>query len=574
VSVDVLDYASRANAVLGIRDSGKTVTAKGFAEHLMDAGIPIVAFDPTGVWRFLREPGKHEGGKGYPVVIIGGKDANFPLADYEKVVRAALKQGVSVVIDLSGRECTKADWKRVVTGGIKLLMDENEGLRHVFIEEAAEFAPQIVRGSGAVVYAEVEKLVRVGGNSRLGVTLINQRSQELNKAVLELCDNLFLHRQKGNHALTYLRGWFENAEVEPEKIEEIKNSKIAKLPTGKLWVWLREHDPVLTKAPLCHSHHPDRRQLSGEMKLTAKAVDVEAFVSGLKAALAKVGGVAKTPVSNLGKVSVVSAGTVVVSADEIRRVVSAAVDAERATMAASLQALSRVTTETVERLGHAMDDFRTAMITARKQIETEFKKAMAGSQGHSGPRRPAMEAKASSNGSGLATGEASKPVAPPSPQDDGLKGPERELLRALRWWHDRGFSEPTRPQICAIAGWRVTSGHIKNVCGACRTKNLISYPSDGHVSLTHEGYKLAPAAPEQGLIASLRGIMTGPQATIFENLLADGEAGSNEELAQRVGWEPTSGHVKNVLGSLRSLEVVRKRAPIGLEPWVLQQNLS
>jgi hypothetical protein len=178
-------------------------------------------------------------------------------------------------------------------------------------------------------------------------------------------------------------------------------------------------------------------------------------------------------------------------------------------MAASLQALSRVTTETVERLGHAMDDFRTAMITARKQIETEFKKAMAGSQGHSGPRRPAVEAKAPSNGSGLATGEASKPVAPPSPQDDGLKGPERELLRALRWWHDRGFSEPTRPQICAIAGWRVTSGHIKNVCGACRTKNLISYPSDGHVSLTHEGYKLAPAAPEQGLIASLRGIMTG-----------------------------------------------------------------
>jgi hypothetical protein len=52
VSIPVEDYASQGNAVLGIRDSGKTYSATSLAEHLMDAGVPIIAFDPIGVWRY------------------------------------------------------------------------------------------------------------------------------------------------------------------------------------------------------------------------------------------------------------------------------------------------------------------------------------------------------------------------------------------------------------------------------------------------------------------------------------------------------------------------------------------
>ena len=48
VKIDLIEYASRANGILGIRDSGKTITAKFFAEALHGAGIPFVAFDPSG----------------------------------------------------------------------------------------------------------------------------------------------------------------------------------------------------------------------------------------------------------------------------------------------------------------------------------------------------------------------------------------------------------------------------------------------------------------------------------------------------------------------------------------------
>jgi hypothetical protein len=47
--------------------------------------------------------------------------------------------------------------------------------RHIFLEEAAEFAPQRIGHDQGSIYAEIEKLARMGGNAGLGYTLINQR---------------------------------------------------------------------------------------------------------------------------------------------------------------------------------------------------------------------------------------------------------------------------------------------------------------------------------------------------------------------------------------------------------------
>lgn len=178
---DAQTYGSQGNAILGIRDSGKSYTAIALAEKLFDAGIPFVAFDPIGRWRFLRVPGH---GMGYPVVVAGGMAADIPLtADSAvKIVRAAMEAGVSLVVDLYDMEISKADWRKIVGDAVRVLLYENgsHGLRHIFIEEAAEFAPQRVGPEQGRVYSEIEKLARMGGNARLGYTLINQRAEEVN----------------------------------------------------------------------------------------------------------------------------------------------------------------------------------------------------------------------------------------------------------------------------------------------------------------------------------------------------------------------------------------------------------
>lgn len=45
-----LDMATSANAILGIRGSGKTTTARDLGEELLENGVPIAVIDPTGAW--------------------------------------------------------------------------------------------------------------------------------------------------------------------------------------------------------------------------------------------------------------------------------------------------------------------------------------------------------------------------------------------------------------------------------------------------------------------------------------------------------------------------------------------
>lgn len=65
LQIDAVEYASQGNAILGIRDSGKTYSATYLAEQLQENDIPFVAFDPIGVWRSLKIGKK---GAGLPVV--------------------------------------------------------------------------------------------------------------------------------------------------------------------------------------------------------------------------------------------------------------------------------------------------------------------------------------------------------------------------------------------------------------------------------------------------------------------------------------------------------------------------
>lgn len=283
INIEAVDYASQGNAILGIRDSGKTYTATYLAEQLLDEGIPIVAFDPISVFRYLKSGKK---GKGFPVVVAGGDHGDLPLTPENAVniLRAAMQENVSIIFDLYSMNLSKSDWKKIVGSCIRCLLYENKsyGLRHIFLEEASEFVPQIVRPEDGVVYAEIEKLARMGGNASLGYTLINQRAEQVNKAVLELCDCLFLHRQKGRHSLTALGKWLDVADTSNSK--EIINS-LPSLEQGECWVWMQgSHDPKRVNIPEKKTIHPDRKNPLVKVSSGVTA-DVSTFVSRMKITL-------------------------------------------------------------------------------------------------------------------------------------------------------------------------------------------------------------------------------------------------------------------------------------------------
>jgi hypothetical protein len=280
VKLPLLQFATQGNAILGIRGSGKSYTGGVIAEQLLDNSIPFIAFDPIGIWRNLKVPGA---GKGYKVVVAHPDKGDLPLTPESapEIVRAAMKNNISLIIDLYSVKLTKADWRRIVESCVRVLLHENGdyGMRHIFIEEAAEFIPQRIGPESGKVYNVMEQLARMGGNCQLGYTLINQRSEEVNKAVLELCDCLILHRQKGRNSLTALGKWLDFAN------SDISTEIIASLPTlaaGDCWVWSAgESIPQRTHVQEKQSYHPDRQNASAKV-VKGTTTDVSSFVQALK----------------------------------------------------------------------------------------------------------------------------------------------------------------------------------------------------------------------------------------------------------------------------------------------------
>lgn len=287
-SVPANSYATQGNAILGIRDSGKTYTATKAAEELMDAGIPIIVFDPIGIWKNLKiGTGKH---KGYPVVVAGGEGSDIRLTvnNATDIVRAAMKEGVNLVIDLYSPELiNKSTWIKVVQETVDLLMYENKsyGIRHIFLEEAAEFIPQRLQPQHSRVYASIERLARMGRNAMLGMTIINQRAEEVNKAILEIMTLCLLHKQVGKNSLTSIKKWLDIRGY--EKKADVVMNNLPKLKQGECYVISDDH-PHLIQVTAKNTFHPDPKADPGKVKLIGQlAMDVSPFIEKMNRQLKK-----------------------------------------------------------------------------------------------------------------------------------------------------------------------------------------------------------------------------------------------------------------------------------------------
>lgn len=557
LKIDPSAIGSQGNAILGIRDSGKTYTATVLAEKLFESGIPFIAFDPIGVWRFLRVPGK---GRGYPVVVAGGQEGDLPLtvAGAPEIVRAAMANGVSLVIDLFDINLSKADWKRIVTACVRVLLHENSkhGLRHVFIEEAAEFAPQRVGPDQGQVYAEMEKLARMGGNSRLGYTLINQRAEEVNKALLELCDNLFLHRQKGRNSLTALSKWLDIGNVAASKI--IVGS-LPTLPTGECWAWLAGSEtPVQVTIPQKNSLHPDRRIMRGVESVVKKAIDVGSFVEKMRGTLKNVEVEAKSLEDLRAEVASLKRQLRDIQAHQ-----SKAVDE-------ALLAAKENTRQLADRMEKTQKIIRTISELSAAAIATVHQESVKpGSQ--SGPKTRETPARASDREappSASAASDAGKTGTYRSAQfvtgreawSLNLPGPEKRILDALADLLAIAVPRPHREQVAFLAGdSNLRSKGFANGIGALHTAGHVAYPESGRVEITESGLKLAKVVQlpltNESLHDRICSMLGGASSRILNPLIdVYPEALEREALAAKAGYENLrSKGFANAIGRLRTL---------------------
>lgn len=235
-----LDAITETFAVLGKRGSGKSTTATVLAEELLDRGQQIVVLDPTDVWWGLKSSA--DGTRpGYPVLLLGGKRRDLPLAEGDGATIAdfAVDERVPIVCSLRHLESKKAAARFITDFARRLYhrkgQEDAPTPIHVFIDEASLVVPQRVQADEAPMVGSIQRLVRQGRSSGIGVTLIDQRAASVNKEVLTQLEVLVCHKTTSPQDRAALRAWVEQHDAEGHEAEFL--ASLASLEQGEAWFW-------------------------------------------------------------------------------------------------------------------------------------------------------------------------------------------------------------------------------------------------------------------------------------------------------------------------------------------------
>lgn len=255
------DAARWTFADLAIKGAGKTYAACVMAEEFVKNGVPIIAIDPLGIWWGLRVG--IDGHEGLPVVVFGGKHQDRPIptniekgheivdeAKLKLMVKAILESRMNAVLDT--KLFSKSMSRRIVAIFVSELnlLNENYGVRHVFLEEADEWVPQHQKMKDAwasQAFGAVDNLVRQGGNFLLGCTLITQRSAVISKDVLTQINCLIALRTLHKRDKAAVREWVESV-ANPEDKRTLKFvDSLKDLENGEAWVWHPEEPKLFER---------------------------------------------------------------------------------------------------------------------------------------------------------------------------------------------------------------------------------------------------------------------------------------------------------------------------------------
>ncbi|MEL6100501.1 MAG: helicase HerA-like domain-containing protein [Pseudomonadota bacterium] len=234
------DEAMNAHiAILGTTGGGKSYTARGLVERLLDAERRVCILDPVGVWWGLRSNAEGDG-PGYPVAVVGGEHGDLALSEASAKPLAWLvaQNNLPMVVDTQNMRV--GERTRFLTDFLEELYRVNRGALWVVLEEADEAAPQKpVNPGAAILVSAVQQLAQRGRSKGFRLVLISQRPQVINKTVLNQTRTLVSHRLFWPLDIKAVEDVVK-ANSDGSQVAEIRSS-LPELETGEAWVWSPEH---------------------------------------------------------------------------------------------------------------------------------------------------------------------------------------------------------------------------------------------------------------------------------------------------------------------------------------------
>lgn len=291
-----LDALDSDIAILGRKGGGKSYTAKGIVERLLDLGRRVLVLDPLGVWAGLRTGADGESA-GYPIAIFGGLHADLPLdlSAAEPLARIIAAENLPAVIDLS--ELSKGKQQAFLYAFLHELRTVNREALTIVLEEADVFAPQNPQGDDSKqLHGEIDWIARRGRFRGFRLITITQRPARLSKDVLTQCATLIAHRLPAPQDRDAVKAWVDG-NGDATKAREVFDT-LATLEIGEAWVWAPEQD-ILSRFhfPRIKTLDTSSTPKAGEKRIEPKTL-AQVDVSAIRDALATVAPETTKPTKN------------------------------------------------------------------------------------------------------------------------------------------------------------------------------------------------------------------------------------------------------------------------------------
>ncbi|MCW5777337.1 MAG: DUF853 family protein [Phycisphaeraceae bacterium] len=550
-------------AIVGKTGSGKTYTAKGLVEGLLEAGRRVCVLDPTGAWWGLRSSA--DGRKpGHPVTVFGGEHADVPIMEHGAAALGELlgREHVPAIIDLEGLWLSQRH--RFIERFAESIYRSNRSPLHLVIDEADEFAPQKPLPETQRMLGAVDRIVRRGRSKGFRVMLISQRPAVLHKNVLTQCNTLIAMRLPSPQDRAAVQDWIKG-QADAEQGRDVL-STLARLQKGEGWVWAPEYDVLArTTFPRIKTFDSSRTPTDGEAIQPPKAlaqVDLARIREAMEDAIREAE--ANDPELLRRRIKELEARLAAPAHDPA--------DVERAAHALARRSLQATAGKARELAKIAV--FAAGAARGLQKHAEDLRDGLGdlAADAEAGP--PLTDGKKSGVVYSFATAPAATVESKPHRQPGGrhaaapaagITGPQQRVLDAIAWWQAVGRAEPTLAQVGFVAGIRPGGGHFNNTVGPLVTGGLVTRER-GIVGLTPAGAQLAtrpdrPATLQAYHEMILRLLRTGPQRRVLETIMAaGGRPVTPEEIQKATGITPGGGHYNNTVGPLVTLGLIERAA--------------
>jgi uncharacterized protein len=231
-----IDVVTQKIGLLGRTGSGKTYAATKLAEEMLKVGAQVVAIDPVGVWWGLRLQSDGKTASDLELPIFGGLHGDIPLEPTAGAMLADLivDRALSCVLDVSQFE-SDAEQARFVSAFADRFFRRKKASPsavHLFLEEAQEFVPQNPQREDAKMLHVLNRLIKLGRNFGIGVSLVSQRPQEINKKALNQTELLLAFQMTGPQERKAIASWVQEKGGDVDIVDELP-----KLAVGDVHAW-------------------------------------------------------------------------------------------------------------------------------------------------------------------------------------------------------------------------------------------------------------------------------------------------------------------------------------------------